>query len=578
MGKTISRNDFLKQLYSYCEGQIELRALPSRRQAFYGLAEYKAIDAFCQTYKNENVYFAVATRNGGGTKEHIKHIPAVWIDIDFKDIKKPLAEQKIRNFQVRPTLVVASGGGFHVYYKLKEPYEKSDIPQIEALNQALARSLNGDLNACDASRILRLPDTTNQKYKPPVKVSCVFQLNAEYDLTDFDFLKHESLYSNNITNNYIHKYVDNTEELGDTRRHSATFSDIGFGEGKRDASLFHLANHLVKGGMPPVSIEKYLQFIGKHCSPPFPEKEIETKVKSALVRSKRVVNNLAEEIIEWVQRQPGDFSATFCDKELDLATSSDMKNRAKILERLVSRGIIERYGTRRGWYRLVNTECDEINFMDVDAESLAFKWPLSSLESMIEIYPGNIIVIAGEPNVGKSAFMLSFTQKNMVDHKIHYFSSEMGSIELRKRLMQFETPLADWCFFPKERSDNFADVVEPNAVNIIDYLEIHDNFYEVGGKLKAIHDKLDNGVALIALQKNKFTDFGLGGMRGLEKPRLYLAMSSEFPGGRAKIVKCKNWATTINPNGYFVKFKLLSGCHFIEQHEWTREEPTTKKG
>ena len=41
------------------------------------------------------------------------------------------------------------------------------------------------------------------------------------------------------------------------RQHLTTCDNIGFEEGRRDNTLFHLANCLVKGGMPTVNIEKY---------------------------------------------------------------------------------------------------------------------------------------------------------------------------------------------------------------------------------------------------------------------------------------------------------------------------------
>jgi len=46
-------------------------------------------------------------------------------------------------------------------------------------------------------------------------------------------------------------------------------------------------------------------------------------------------------------------------------------------------------------------------------------------------------------------------------------------------------------------------------IDIIDFLEIHENFYEIGGRLAEIHKKLKGAVAVIALQKNKGVDTGL---------------------------------------------------------------------
>jgi hypothetical protein len=143
----------------------------------------------------------------------------------------------------------------------------------------------------------------------------------------------------------------------------------------------------------------------------------------------------------------------------------------------------------------------------------------------------------------------------------------MGSSELRKRLDKFDDiALSDWKFKPWERSGNFADVIKPGKgkINIIDFLEIHDNFYEVGGKLAEIHNKLKGAIAIVALQKNRGVDTGLGGFRSIEKPRLALAMSP----GTLKIVKAKNWKTSENPNGKQIRFKIAAGCKLFNQGNW----------
>ena len=110
-----------------------------------------------------------------------------------------------------------------------------------------------------------------------------------------------------------------------------------------------------------------------------------------------------------------------------------------------------------------------------------------------------------------------------------------------------------------------------NGLNIIDFLEVHKDFFMVGGYLKAIHDRLKSGVAIVALQKNKGLDTGLGGARGLEKPRLYLSMEPKDHGHQLKIVKAKNWAGTENPNGLCQDFKLAAGCKFIPTSQWYRD-------
>jgi hypothetical protein len=565
---TIPRTEFLKTLYAYCEGQLELRALPSKHQVFYDVCDYEMIDSFCKKHEGENVYFSVALRNGqDGTKESITQIACLHCDVDFKDIAESKAIEKIKAFQFQPTLIVRSGGGFHLYWRLKEAYDKISIPQIEKTNRVLAQALTGDMNACDASRILRLPDTFNVKkeYGTPRAVVCTKYLHVDYDVSDFEGL---------VADNSLYSSVKSIDNILDTSIGVSSQSSlsssvvIDFNKGHRDSTLFHIANKLIRGGMSVDNIKKVMSFLGAHCSPSFSEKEVFNKIKSALTRENRSERSLAEEVREWILSSNGDFLSSDVVKELDLSSRVVKKNLSKILARLGKDGLIEKVGSRRGSWRLVENQCEDIDFKNVTAEPIFFNWPLPGLGNMIEIFPGNIIVIAGVQNAGKSAFMLDFTFKNMKKHKIKYFSSEMGAIEMRKRLMMFNVNLDVWDFEAKERSSNFPDVIDSENINIIDYLELHDSFYQIGGILKAIHDRLKNGVALIALQKNPGAPTGIGGYRGLEKPRLYINLESAYPGGVARIVKAKNWATSLNPNNYACKFKLISGCHFVEEGDW----------
>jgi len=187
---------------------------------------------------------------------------------------------------------------------------------------------------------------------------------------------------------------------------------------------------------------------------------------------------------------------------------------------------------------------------------------------MVEIMNGNLIVIAGVPNTGKTALVLNILRYNMKKWGVHYFNSEMGASELKKRLELFDdATLPDWeNLNAYERSDNFGDVVVSGKgnLNVIDFLEIHDNFYEVGGKLNDIYRKLKGAIGIVCLQKNAGVDTGLGGMRSLEKPRLYLAVDY----GKVKIVKAKNWKGHENPNRKQCEFKIVKGCNLIMTSQW----------
>ena len=136
----------------------------------------------------------------------------------------------------------------------------------------------------------------------------------------------------------------------------------------------------------------------------------------------------------------------------------------------------------------------------------------------------------------------------------------MGAEELRVRLDKFEVPATAWKnvrFF--ERSFKFSDVIKPNEVNVVDYFEVVENFYSIAGDIKAIFDKLKNGIALINIQKKIGSSLGRGAEFGLEKARLYIALDA----GKLTIVKAKNWVDrAVNPNGRVIEFKLINGCKF----------------
>ena len=85
--------------------------------------------------------------------------------------------------------------------------------------------------------------------------------------------------------------------------------------------------------------------------------------------------------------------------------------------------------------------------------------------------------------------------------------------------------------------------------------------------LRQISDKLGKGFSLAALQKSVGCDTELGGERGLEKLRLYLAMDS----GWLKIVKAKAWADPhTNLNGMTIESTLADGCKFRNTRAWQK--------
>lgn len=277
------------------------------------------------------------------------------------------------------------------------------------------------------------------------------------------------------------------------------------------------------------------------------------------------ISTISHKIKDWLDSVEGNFSVEQLDKDLNIE-KNDKGNRRQILKRYRDANYIERVSDKNNLYRKVNIEENRINWLTADVEhEFPLKMPFS-LEAYVKIYPKNIIVVAGASNAGKTAFLLNLVNLNMANHNIYFFSSEMGPEELKVRLSHFKEDtgvpkkLETWKFTAIERSSNFCDVIRPNDLNIIDYLEIYDNFFTIGADIKKIYDKLKNGIAIIAIQKKKNEELGRGSDFTLEKSRLYISLDNQ----KCKIIKAKNWRTDQNPNNKEINFKLVQGCKFIQ--------------
>jgi len=191
--KSMNRNDLFKKLYQRCSGYLELRAFPLKERTFISLGDdwltiKKQVDKFCEDYKDQNIYFGVATRDGrGGKKKNIISIPCVWIEIDYKDIPEEKVQEIIDAFSFKPTIIIKSGGGIHLYFLLERPVDLKRSTDVRNVNDWIRLGLGkGKLdNVGDITRILRLPDTVNHKYDD--KPLCeVVEINENtYKLDDF---------------------------------------------------------------------------------------------------------------------------------------------------------------------------------------------------------------------------------------------------------------------------------------------------------------------------------------------------------------------------------------------------------
>ena len=555
------RHTFLSEWFSDCEGNIEIRVLPGAKQEFFTLDDYQGIDAFSSKHSKKNIYFGVASRNGaGGTKANIVSIPGVWADIDFKSIPQEEADKLLLECPLLPTSIINSGNGYHCYWKFREPTDNQEI--TEYINRQLAQYFGSD-PVHDVTRILRLPDTPNHKYKPwrPVRILIHNRAN-QYNESDFQ--EH-------------FPPVKDTAKAGEPSNPRGWQEEAlkGATPGHRHHTAAKLAGRYIKNGLSDQEILPILQDWDRKNSPSIESDygqgellKIIQSIRKTDNRSRPTQINLTQKVRNWIEMNPGAFFTRQIYDELSIS-KTDKDKISVIMSRLIAEGVIERTGQKAGCFRTIDSTCEAIDWRKTEIETFDINLPLG-ISNLVSIYPKNIVIIYGEPDAGKTALMLNIVDFNR-DKEIFYFSSEMGGGELHDRISKFPGAEESWSHFHAfERSDNFSDVIRPDAINIIDYLELTDNFYLVAGKVMEIFKKLRKGITIIGLQMAPGGKLGRGGAFSLEKARLNMTISKNPPDGAIlRIVKAKKRARPdLNPNNQRCDFKLVNGTRLILTKDW----------
>lgn len=283
---------------------------------------------------------------------------------------------------------------------------------------------------------------------------------------------------------------------------------------------------------------------------------------------------LAEEVREYFTLQKGYTDLTDILRTLQILTKEDKNNLYVIINRLVKEGFIEKVGDKRGVYRPIEQqEDDDLDFMPDIIMEHPIKLPFG-LNDIVKIFPGNIIVIAGAKSSGKTEIGLKIALANQDRRPVTYLNSEMGKEEFSER-MQLLGCLSkkDVRFKAKSRHNNFHDKVDgSDTIYVVDYLEIHDSFYEIAKPIRLIHEKLGQGVCVINVQKDPDAKMGRGGAFSAEKSRLYLNLDflphercSKLSIYDAKACKLNESAT-----GLYKRMKIFRGKIEVLDKDWRR--------
>ncbi|MCP4123960.1 MAG: hypothetical protein GY751_19610 [Bacteroidetes bacterium] len=273
---------------------------------------------------------------------------------------------------------------------------------------------------------------------------------------------------------------------------------------------------------------------------------------------------------KWIKRARGQFTAPSFAKECKI---NDVQIRDNILGELVEGKLIEQDGSRNGVYHRIDNGLIEMDWQNAVAEEYPILMPLNLHEQAV-ISPGNVVLIAGETNAGKTAYVLNLIHRNLninggAHGEINCFNSEMHPKELKGRVLNIDSNVQNWTGFRAySRSRDFHSVINPNGFNVIDYMENLDNFWKVGEKIEQIHNTLQDGIAVICLQKKTGEMFARGGEFTQEKARLSISLFSDNYVSYCRITKCKMPRGTHNPQGMERDFEVVRGAEIRGLTPW----------
>ena len=157
------------------------------------------LDAIAEKYveENRNVFFGCSKYKTGDNrrKENVLSIRSFWLDIDcgygkeeinpltnhpFGYVDQPTGMAELRRFTdligLPKPVVVDSGRGLHVYWKLDEPITRQEWePMAARLGElCIIHNFYVDASVFEPSRVLRIPGTFNFKEAEPLEVNFLF--------------------------------------------------------------------------------------------------------------------------------------------------------------------------------------------------------------------------------------------------------------------------------------------------------------------------------------------------------------------------------------------------------------------
>lgn len=249
-----------------------------------------------------------------------------------------------------------------------------------------------------------------------------------------------------------------------------------------------------------------------------------------------------------------------------------------IMFRLAEQKVVRPSGKRDGIYRVIpkvepvsvfGTNHDKSIFELMFPKDFDTGMELSLLADNIVVRAGDLILIAGVSNYGKTTLAMNFLAENVDKHKCVIMGNEYVTPDKSptpRFLNRLET--MDWVEWSNDKGDKFtllpvlgdyAEYVQKDKLNIIDWVNIETGeHYMINTILQEIKRGLGRGVAIVVIQKSETSEAGRGGQftKDFADVELLIDKHGEFQ-SRLKIGKVKEYKRYIT--GKMLAYEISDG-------------------
>ena len=200
-----------------------------------------------------------------------------WVYVERPSLSKVINEVK-EKLGIEPTIVVDSGGGYHLYFKLRYELEASKLRELEEL---IVDVLGADKQSKDLARVLRLPGSINPRLNRAVKV--ILLKESEVEPEELMKLEHREAKTTLSVSEFRLLSDNELLEIKEAIKEAWV-------EGQRQYLALFLSGWFAKARVHPISVAKLFRVIAEERS----DEELEERLSTIYYSYRKAYGTIKE--------------------------------------------------------------------------------------------------------------------------------------------------------------------------------------------------------------------------------------------------------------------------------------------